>query len=779
MPQEIQICQNRSSYASLCSFFALLAWAGQSADARRIACKDINGNWKVMDEKAWPQTPANAKGKMHAFSGTGINFTVDYDDQTNSNGIGFDDPTYGAERRQVVDRILTYLNTVFNETGACQIQFEASQTDGSGPLAQGGPVFFMTSPYTTPFPITHIRTGADPTDAAPDMYVTVDFGWPWYSGTGDCPGDKMDLFSVLLHEMTHGLGFISFAEPNGTGVNGENVHSTFDNKLYTGFPGYYKMWDAQGQIVGVSWLTTDGAYFNGTAASNASQHEFQISPRVYIADPFQPGSSLGHWSDTFPSSLVMLPAIAPGTMARQYDGMDKGALQDLGYAMVTPTPTPTPGVIFVKQDAPANGDGKSWATAFQKIHDAIPAVQNNNTIWVAKGTYLESDIRFTSATGMSLIGGLAGTETPSGLDIPARNLAANETIIDAQGNGRVIYISEVTMTKNYAIDGFTITGGDNAQPHASQWLPGSGGGIVSFYSNLNVKNCKVIGNNAQENGGGIYAYGGAISIADCLIEGNTTGPTSASGSAGGGAYLLGSGVLLSRVTFRDNTASHCAGGLWLSGDSSLSSCKFIGNIVQQTNKNLYLYGGGAAGFGGGVYTLENCLVAGNKAPDGDAFMMMPASSSMKFIPNKAYFKSCTIAGNGDASSSVTIFTRGKKYDGINFKNTVLASNSATTYGVNTRDTSTSLQNCLLYQTGTQGSYTANALATNSVLTNPQFRSVTDFHLGAGSPAVDAGLSASLSNIDLDGRSRTIPYDIGCYEYTAEKFATAKDAWLLY
>jgi len=41
---------------------------------------------------------------------------------------------------------------------------------------------------------------------------------------------------------------------------------------------------------------------------------------------------------------------------------------------------------------------------------------------------------------------------------------------------------------------------------------------------------------------------------------------------------------------------------------------------------------------------------------------------------------------------------------------------------------------------------------------------SDFHLKAGSPAINAGTTVTEVTDDLDGHARVVPYDIGCYEY---------------
>jgi hypothetical protein len=55
---------------------------------------------------------------------------------------------------------------------------------------------------------------------------------------------------------------------------------------------------------------------------------------------------------------------------------------------------------------------------------------------------------------------------------------------------------------------------------------------------------------------------------------------------------------------------------------------------------------------------------------------------------------------------------------------------------------------------------------NLINVDPKFSGVDsfDFHLSEGSPAIGAGISAGDLNVDLDGKLRSTPPSIGCYEF---------------
>src|SRR5262249_33642294 len=67
-----------------------------------------------------------------------------------------------------------------------------------------------------------------------------------------------------------------------------------------------------------------------------------------------------------------------------------------------------------------------------------------------------------------------------------------------------------------------------------------------------------------------------------------------------------------------------------------------------------------------------------------------------------------------------------------------------------------------------------AYAGCAVVGNPLFVNAAgnDFHLQAGSPARDAGITLSIVTTDYDGipRPQGVAYDIGAYEYSASQLA---------
>ncbi len=209
-----------------------------------------------------PQEDWNPEGVFQCGS-----FTVYYEDFDATYQAGFADPVLGEARRNTLCEVLSYVESVLdfhpNANPILVVHYSLVPNDNPAPLttaflATSVPEFplFENSEIYDGFLSQYIISGLDPdsqTDV--DAHLTVNFdrtfsseGTPfppinYFNSTDDLSDPfnnvmKYDLYSVLLHEITHALGFLSLLHENEIGelecVFNTNIFSRFDWKF-----GYY------------------------------------------------------------------------------------------------------------------------------------------------------------------------------------------------------------------------------------------------------------------------------------------------------------------------------------------------------------------------------------------------------------------------------------------------------------------------------------------------------------------------------------------------------------
>jgi hypothetical protein len=316
-----------------CSCLALVAWtalvaavpprAGATSDS--IIIVESHGPAKACslgDARKQFASPTS----HDSLDAAGITFRITYSDDN----TGFMDPHYGAAARECLHNTLAYVAEVLDyESGELDIHVRRSELDASGPIASAGTVALPLPGVHIGATLHRLNTGQKLVAGIPEISLTVDFGWPLYMGH-DTPGpEELDLPTVLLHEITHGLGFISYISSNGFSAAGPGVYSAFDAMLANRagtplirFGGPLPVFQLDPSI-----LTNRDVGFTGTYA--VAQFGANRPVPVYAPEFFS-SSSLSHWSfGAVVGDVVMEPSLAPGASRRAYAPQDLGAVIDL------------------------------------------------------------------------------------------------------------------------------------------------------------------------------------------------------------------------------------------------------------------------------------------------------------------------------------------------------------------------------------------------------------------------------------------------------------------
>jgi parallel beta-helix repeat protein len=446
---------------------------------------------------------------------------------------------------------------------------------------------------------------------------------------------------------------------------------------------------------------------------------------------------------------------------------------------------------YVAPDGDDGGQCDSVANRCRTVQRAIDVASPFDQIWVATGTY--TDAAGTVAVIEKTVTLLGGWDS----GFTTREASAYPTTLDAQRNGRVVYINgEISPT----VDGFTITGGNanseaidagcgggiysrNASPiiqnnvvitnvgsvsptagsgggiylesasasalisgnqvlsnsvHSTWWDRG-GGGISLYYSDATVQSNRIQGNTCDRGGGGLHSLSGSPRILENEIRANAA-------LNGGGIYTRQAWPLIQRNLIVDNVAGYSGGGI---NAAHASEPTIIANrIFSNTGSDA----GGLVIWGPGLYTVTDNFVAHN---DDGGIMVAEHAFDGVVAHNTVAFN---IGSDGGIGLSYPVTPT--------VVNNILVSN---TYGIYAHtNASGTLDYNDVWGNTAQDYELPGALepGPHDIQADPLFVDPAgdDYHVRAGSPCVDAGTGAGVTaDIDGDTRPMGAGYDIGADE----------------
>ena len=276
-----------------------------------------------------------------------LTFNIVYGDVSGNTGEGFDDDALGADRRAVVTDVTDYLSSVIDSPGTIDLQVQNSWDIDNGPLGNGGTYFFDGPPgYSSGLAQQHAETGQKPFNGIADAFLRLNFAYDYNLSDADPASNQFDLFSVVLHEIAHGLGFITLLDQNGNSrVSPSNpgTFTVFDSYLIRGDG--TRLFDDGGTFLGTSAdLTSDDIFYNGPAAVAQNGGD---PLKVFAPTTYQPGSSLSHLDASVFSDAVTQPSLLIGTSRRAFTDVELALLVDIGYDLTTSAiPAPSSLVLF-------------------------------------------------------------------------------------------------------------------------------------------------------------------------------------------------------------------------------------------------------------------------------------------------------------------------------------------------------------------------------------------------------------------------------------------------
>ena len=196
-----------------------------------------------------------------------------------------------------------------------------------------------------PVALANALHGSD-LDATPDITAqfngaigtTCAFPNTWYYGLdGKPPGSQIDFITVLVHELGHGLGFLTLVDL-ASGAKALGLNDTFMLNLENhgaSPPDYPSMTDAQRVTASTAtgnlhWIGAHAQAWSGLlTAGTVGTHV-----RMFAPNPQQSGSSVSHWDTVLTPNQIMEPVY---TQPLHHPIMELPLFRDLGWTILQAT----------------------------------------------------------------------------------------------------------------------------------------------------------------------------------------------------------------------------------------------------------------------------------------------------------------------------------------------------------------------------------------------------------------------------------------------------------
>jgi CSLREA domain-containing protein len=419
---------------------------------------------------------------------------------------------------------------------------------------------------------------------------------------------------------------------------------------------------------------------------------------------------------------------------------------------------------------------------FSVIQDAVDAAAWGDTIQVAADTYSQinnygglAQILYLDKS-ITIQGGYTTTFTAPPDPI------ANPTILDAQGAGRVVYMSNEGAAP--VLEGLVMTGGDATGLGGTPYGDDAGGGLYLWGGATVISDCVITGNYAPQDGGGIYMR----MFSQAQLIRNEISQNQA--NYGGGIYIWYSYPRVAENRIAMNSANGSGGGIWLGvySQATFDHNLFLGNeglgtgnegaggmlgerCTLQLDGNIFREN--SVGGGGSGLTLIRCdatltnnIFADNQVNDAGGNLCLTGANAVLYHN--------TFAGtSGGTPSGIYLATHWEpRYSQATLVNTIIVSETTGIYAEsgNTADLEATLWGSGAWANdadwGGPGSIVTGTvnLWGDPIFIDPQSG---DYHIAASSQAVDAGIDAGVQT-DIDGQARPngLGPDIGADEHYA-------------
>jgi hypothetical protein len=198
----------------------------------------------------------------------------------------------------------------------------------------------------TPTSLAEAIAGQNLNDDAADIVMTINTNVMWHASLDAVvPADRTDLFSVVMHEIGHGLGFdASTCMAGDSGCDATVMGQAAFTENGSEVVPYTQLLETQSGVrldsmtqpsIGLATALTSGQIFWGGPAATAAGGGQR--PRLFAPPNWSPGSSISHLDNaTYPAGdpdALMTPSIGTGENARELGAVTVAMTADLGWPL--------------------------------------------------------------------------------------------------------------------------------------------------------------------------------------------------------------------------------------------------------------------------------------------------------------------------------------------------------------------------------------------------------------------------------------------------------------
>ena len=248
------------------------------------------------------------------------------------------------------------LNVTFSNTGAGYLGASYTQPHYWNPATQ---TWYCST-------LGNQLAGYNVTPDMSDIRIEMNSYYNWnYSITNPPSSSQYDWISVILHEITHGLGFYSMIKADG-GYNynivgwqiNANNPSIYDRQLYQGTLGYNLTDLNQSQRAS---LVVSNNLYAGRPGSNLLVANNNNRVKMYAPTIFFSNSSISHW-DVSGTPILMRHSISSGFRHIVIDAREVAIMLDIGWGS-TPVILGATGICPESIFSMSNGQSATWSVS--------------------------------------------------------------------------------------------------------------------------------------------------------------------------------------------------------------------------------------------------------------------------------------------------------------------------------------------------------------------------------------------------------------------------------